>query len=114
MHFLSAHVVGLPNIAHRNQCACSAINPGHFGSGDYLRRDWRRDQGFAHQLPPLALVLVFGVFVWRLTVAPSFRVFSTRLGPVTTSVPGCNPVVTSMSDSPVIPVVTSTNFTLLF
>ena len=35
-----------------------------------------------------------------------------RLGPVTTSVPADNPPVISMSDSPVMPVVTSTNFTL--
>src|SRR6266540_862083 len=55
-----------------------------------------------------------GFFVCRFTVEPSFKVLSTRLGPVTTSVPACKPLTISISDSPVMPVVTSTNFTLLF
>src|SRR5436190_3967865 len=95
VHLFRAHLVSLPEVPHRDQRSLvgppivwRSLTPGLTNN---LCVCFRCDSGFAHQLPPLAFELPPAARCWRLTVIPSFKVFSTRLGPLTTSMPDCRP-----------------------
>src|SRR3954467_14847926 len=101
VQLLIAHLVCLPDVLHFYE--------------DFGLRAFRFYRAvtilFFHK--PVHYVLLAAspsFFVCFLTRVPSFSVFRTRLGPVMTSSPSFRPLRIWRSDSPIMPVVTSTNF----
>src|SRR4029079_5481894 len=111
VHLFRSHLVGFTDVAQREE-RIGVVRPRR-GTSERLGRQhsWFCAWGcyeccVAHQLPSLAFALPY-FFSCRLTVMPSLSVFNTRLGARTISWPDLTPLVTSMSASPVMPVVTS-------
>src|SRR4051794_33376094 len=105
MELLHTHVIGFPDVLHPDKgfARCSVVRRLCSVAVFVVHKAIHQDL-FAFSP---------SFFTWRFTMVPSLRVLRTRLGPVITSSPSFRPVRICRSDSPMMPVVTSTNFVLL-